>query len=116
MKHNYEKLKIWNDGLTLATTLFKITMQLPVEEKFGLINQMRRAAYSDPSNIVEGASRSTNKSFGQFLSIALGSLAELHTQMLICHSVGYLNEDMTTQTVKEIVKQKNAIRKFQDTL
>jgi four helix bundle protein len=111
-QHNYEKLKIWEDGINLAVDIFQITKSLPDEEKFGMINQMRRAGYSVSSNIAEGESRNSDKSFNQFLNISQGSLGELHTQTIICNRIGYLSENDSMQLISEIKKIKTVSINF----
>jgi four helix bundle protein len=115
-QHNYEKLKIWEDRMDLAEKIFIMTKKLPEDEKFGLTSQMRRAGYSIPSNIAEGAGRNTDKSFNSFLNISQGSLGELHTQTLLCERVGYLVKEDTEVLISEIKKIKNGIHKFQEVL
>jgi len=76
----------------LVTLVYEISISFPKEETFGITSQMRRAAISIPSNIAEGASRQSNKEYIQFLYIALGSVMELETQLVITYNLGYLNE------------------------
>lgn len=76
---------------------------------------MRRAAISIPSNIAEGASRQSNKEYIQFLYIALGSVMELETQLVITYNLGYLNEkkfDSLSKEVSEIRKMLNGLIKY----
>jgi hypothetical protein len=70
MEYQFEKLKIWQMGMDMAQQIYVVTKQFPDEEKFGLIAQMRRAAFSVPSNIAEGKGRFHTKEFIQFLYIA----------------------------------------------
>ncbi len=69
--------------MTLVKVVYELTQNFPMEEKFGLAQQMRRAAVSIPSNIAEGAARSSAKEYAYFLNVARGSLAELDTQLQI---------------------------------
>lgn len=71
--HRYKDLKFWQLSRTFCSDIYIITKSFPDDEKFGLISQLRRASVSIPSNIAEGASRSSNKDFNRFLTIALGS-------------------------------------------
>ena len=95
--HNYKNLHIWQEGITLAQKIYEITGSFPTYEKYGIVSQMTRAAVSIPSNIAEGAGRSSNKDFANFLSIAMGSTFELHTQITICERVGYIDAETTKQ-------------------
>ena len=77
--------------MTLA--VYKITKTLPEEEKFGLVSQMRRAAYSVPMNLAEGANRLNTKEYRQFVGIAKGSAGELKYQILLAKDLGYITVD-----------------------
>lgn len=81
MVRSFRDLEVWQIGLDLVETVYRLTAQFPKSELFGLTAQMRRAAVSIPSNIAEGQARSSSKEFLHFLSYALGSLAELETQL-----------------------------------
>jgi four helix bundle protein len=89
---SYRQLIVWQKSMDLVVRVYGYTQQFPAEEKFGLISQMRRAAVSIPSNIAEGRGRNTRKDFIQFLHVALGSLAELETQLDVACRVLYLKE------------------------
>ena len=78
-------------GMTLA--IYKITKTFPEEEKFGLVSQMRRAAYSVPMNLAEGANRLNTKEYRQFVGIAKGSAGELKYQILLAKDLGYITVD-----------------------
>ncbi len=90
----HKDLDVWNEGIGLVLEVYKIVKQFPIEEKFGLSDQIRRSAISIPSNIAEGAARNSKKEFLQFLFIALGSLSELETQLIIAKKLEYLEEEM----------------------
>jgi len=75
--------------MNLVESVYRFTCELPRDETFGLCSQMRRAAISVPSNIAEGAARSTSKELHQYLMVANGSLSELDTQIEICRRLGY---------------------------
>lgn len=75
------------------TRIYSITSKYPSEEKFGIVQQMRRSAVSIPSNIAEGAARNSSKEFIQFLYIALASLSELETQLIISKNLKFIFDD-----------------------
>ncbi|MDP1545815.1 MAG: four helix bundle protein [Anaerolineales bacterium] len=93
---SYRDLLIWQKGIALVKRIYQETAQFPDTERYGLTNQMRRAAVSIPSNIAEGQARQHSGEFRQFLFIALGSIAELETQILISQDLGFLSEEIST--------------------
>ena len=86
-------LEAWKEAMALVKVVYEVTQTFPKDEMFGLIAQMRRAAVSVPSNLAEGAARTGQKEFAQFLSIARGSLSELETQLLIAVELGYVKRE-----------------------
>jgi len=91
--HNLKELKIWNKAIDLAVEVYRVTSSFPVEEKFGLTSQSRRAVVSISSNIAEGAGRTSAKEFKYFLGIANGSSFELQTQLFISNKLGFINAE-----------------------
>jgi len=102
----HKDLNAWKNSIELVTAIYKITESYPKEEKYGLVDQIRRSAVSLPSNISEGAARGHNKEFVQFLYIALGSLSELETQLIISKNLSFLNAD----NFEQLVNKMNVIR------
>ena len=80
---NFKKYTVWQKGITLVKKIYLFSISLPVDEKYGLVSQIKRATVSIPSNIAEGCSRNSEKEFKRFLEIALGSAFELETQLII---------------------------------
>ncbi len=95
------KLEVWRSAMVLVKMIYEVTGTFPRHEQFGLVSQMRRAAVSIPSNIAEGAARTSRKEMGQFLSISKGSLSELDTQIRIAEMLGYLKDSAELQTQLE---------------
>ena len=103
----YQDLSVWKKSMSVSVSVYELTKQLPKEETYGLISQMRRAAVSIASNIAEGHGRRSKGDFDRFLSIANGSKAELETQLLLCELLKYLkNEEIKNlmDDLKEIGK------------
>ena len=88
---SYKDLLVWQRALAFAVDVYRVTRLFPREEVYGLTSQIRRAAVSLPSNIAEGHARNTDPAFANHLDIALGSAAELETQLTIAREVGYLS-------------------------
>jgi len=88
-----EELDVFRLSHSLALEIFKLTKTFPEEEKFGLISQMRRAAYSIPMNLMEGAHRLGSKEYRQFVSIARGSAGEIKYQLLLGRDLKYISKD-----------------------
>ncbi len=93
MEKPHKKLEVWKQSMELVIKLYKIIEGFPKEEKYILIDQIKRSAISIPSNIAEGAGRHTKKEFINFLHIAQGSLSELDTQLEIALRSDYLTND-----------------------
>ena len=94
--NGFRDLEVWQLAKSIAIDIYKITENFPSKEQFGLTNQIRRCAVSISSNICEGSARGSNADFARFISIALGSLAELENQLIIALEIGFLkNEDYT---------------------
>lgn len=82
--------------MNLVQSVYEAVAIFPQEERYGLTSQMTRSAVSIPSNIAECAGRNTNREFTHFLSIAMGSMFELETQLLIAERVGYIDNVKST--------------------
>ena len=87
--HRYRDLKFWSESKELSVEVYRMTTGFPKEEKFGIVDQMRRASVSIPSNIAEGSSRNSNKDFNRFLGYSMGSAYELETQLEISKDLGF---------------------------
>lgn len=114
--HNYKKMKIWNQSISLSTLIYQNTKSFPKEELFGLSNQMRRSAISIPSNIAEGSGRNSDKDFNHFLSIALGSCFELETQIMISRNLSYIDELLFADLSGKIIALQKMIYRFKNKL
>jgi len=89
---NFEKLDVWRKAIDFADLVYASTRDFPPDERFGLTNQMRRAAVSVSSNIAEGSARVSRPDFARFLEIATGSLFEVVSQSFIGRRQGFLAE------------------------
>lgn len=89
---NFEKLEVWQKGIEFADLIYTCTRRFPAEERFGLTNQMRRAAVSVSSNVAEGCSRNSKVDFARFVEISTGSIFEAASQAFIARRQGFLTE------------------------
>ena len=80
---SYKELEIWKKGIDIVNCVYKATSTFPKEELYGITAQMRRSSVSIPANIAEGFARQHNREYRQFLYVALGSCAELETQIIV---------------------------------
>lgn len=99
---DHKDLDAWKQAMDLVEDIFKVTRKLPGEDKYGLAAQLQRAAVSIPSNISEGSARRSSKEFLNFLSISLGSAAEVETQLLIIKRLGYDDVDQSLKQVNRV--------------
>ena len=110
----YSNLLVWQKAIGLVTDIYKLTATFPAEERFGLSSQARRAAVSIPSNIAEGHGRKASGAYMNHISIALGSLMELETQIQIAFRLNLMSEitpsELLTKT-DEIGKMLSGLKK-----
>ena len=90
---NYKELTVWKRGIELVKAVYIISKQFPSEENFGIISQITRAAVSIPANIAEGNSRNSDKDYGRFLQIALGSAFEVQTYLIIAKDMNWAKNE-----------------------
>ena len=112
----FKNLKIWQEAVKIVLEVYKLTKQLPDEEKFGLVSQMRRCSVSIPSNISEGSSKSTDKHFNKYLEVSLGSAFEWETQLIIALNENYLSEEKFKELEQKIKQIQKMISSFQSRL
>lgn len=113
---NHKELEVWKRSVDLVIKIYDICSDLPKDEKYGLISQMKRAVISIPSNIAEGCARESTKECVRFLDIANGSLSELETRLIITEKLKYSKtEKMIKEEVmiirKMIYKLKEALKR-----
>jgi len=89
----YERFEAWRKVHTLALKVYQATRAWPVQERFGLVAQVRRAAVSVPTNIVEGSTKRGRVEFGRYLDVSLGSMAELGYLLRFARDVGLLDAE-----------------------
>ena len=109
---SYKDLEVWQVSLELVKAIYKITGKFPSSERFGLTQQIRRAAVSIPSNVAEGQYRNSAKEFKQFLSVSLGSAAELETQLIIAGEIDYLSVEESTFLLNILERIMKMLRKL----
>ena len=88
----FQELIVWQKAHAVTLAIYKETAKFPKEEQYSLTSQIRRSSNSVPTNIAEGSARESGREFHQFLSVALGSAAELEYQLLLARDLGYLSE------------------------
>lgn len=102
----FRDLLIWKKSMLLVSKIYTCTKSFPKEELFGLTSQIRKCSISIPSNIAEGYGRGSNAELVRFLSIAIGSLFELQTQIEIAYNIEYLEEQLFKNYTKTPVNLK----------
>ncbi|MFP7658060.1 MULTISPECIES: four helix bundle protein [Chryseobacterium] len=106
--HNFEKLLFWQKSIQLAKKVYLVCVDLPKDEKFGLISQIKRSVVSIPSNIAEGAGRNNDREFYHFLGIANASSFELQTQLILTREL----ELLSVEKVDSLISQLNEIQRM----
>lgn len=114
--HRFKDLEIWKRSRVFCSSIYQVTSNFPESEKFGLTNQLRRAAVSIPSNIAEGSSRKSNKDFARFLQITLGSAFEIETQLLIASDLKFISDEDLESLLNELNSIIKMTSKFNSSL
>ncbi len=116
---DFRDLDVWKLGKEIVVDVYRASKEFPKEEMYGLVSQLRRATVSVPSNIAEGFNRQHNKEYRQFLYIALGSCAELETQLEVSCELGYLKKEIVILLLEKIKREcrmlHNLIKKINET-
>ena len=113
---SYQQLKVWQSGMELAKSAHLLTQKFPKDELYGLTSQIRRAAVSIPANIAEGHARDSTKEFLHHISIALGSLAEVETLLVLAESFGYVDTAAVAALLQNTDEEGKMLRGLQKTL
>jgi len=113
---DFRKLTVWQKGHALALDVYGATSRFPRDEMYSLTSQMRRSAYSVPSNLAEGCCRRTDKEFGRHVQIAMGSASELEYFLLLARDLTYLSQADHTRLEKAVVEVKKMLAGLLHTL
>lgn len=100
---DFRKYEVYTNAIEFAIQIYQQTMTFPDSEKFGLTNQLRRAAVSISANISEGSGRNTTKEFAHFVSISKGSSNECETLLSIAYRLGFIEHDAHQKLVGKII-------------
>lgn len=106
---DHTKLKAFELADEVALLIYQITSSFPKEEMYGLTSQMRRAAVSVPSNIVEGCARGSQADYLRFLTIAFGSLRELHYQLNLSIRLGFLGSQDSSLIEQKVIEAEKVL-------
>ena len=110
MVRTYRDLIAWQKAYALCLAIYRVTKTFPVDERFGLVIELRKTARSVQANIAEGRHRPTAADYLRFLGHSIGSVAELETQICLARDLGYLRDDELMERVREVDRLVNALR------
>ncbi len=113
---SYRDLIVWQQAMDLAALVYNLTREFPKHEQYGLTSQLCRAAVSVPSNIAEGHARDSTKEYLHHVSFAMGSLAEVETQILLAERLGYLTSDAVNAAITKTAELGRRLRSLQQSL
>jgi len=100
----FQDLKVWQRGHTLVVAVYRLTTNFPVEERFGIVAQLRRAILSVPTNIAEGSKRRSGPEYAHFLNIAEGSLAEAEYLLIVGRDLNFATATVIQPLLDEITE------------
>ena len=113
---SFEKLNVWKESILLVGSIYKMTNSFPIEEKFGLTNQIKRASISISSNLAEGMTRNTKKDKGRFINISYGSTMEVLNQLIIAKELDYISEENYLSLRSKIEKISNMLNSLKKSI
>lgn len=113
---DFRTFDFWEDGINLSVAINNLTKTFPVEERFALADQLRRAASSIPSNIAEGAGRGSIADFSHFIDIAIGSSYETETQLIIAERSGYITQLESSALISKLQSIERRLTAFKKSL
>jgi carbamoyl-phosphate synthase large subunit len=108
MATDFRDLRVWEESMVLAEQVYRLTRDLPADERFGLSSQLKRAAVSVPSCIAEGNARRSTRDYMRFLYMSMGSLAEIHTQLVLAIRLGFID----IATAKSCLDKQHTVAKL----
>jgi len=114
MERTFERLAVWQKSRQLVKNVYQLIAQLPLQEKYGLSDQMRRSVISIPSNLAEGSGRISYREKAHFCEIAYGSMMELSCQLILAVDLGFFAEEDTVESqmlIDELDRQLCAFRR-----
>ncbi|NOT67461.1 MAG: four helix bundle protein [Methylophilaceae bacterium] len=114
--NSYRDLLVWQKSIDLTVIVYALTMTFPKTEIFGLSSQLQRASVSIPSNIAEGHARDSTKEYLRFISIAVGSLAEVETQLIIASKLQFINKETLGEQLEKTGEIGRMLRGLQKSL
>ncbi len=113
---HYKDLEVWKDARKLVKEIYQLTSDFPKSEVYGLTSQINRCAVSIPSNIAEGCARFSDKDTKKFIDIAIGSIAELDTQLILADDLGFAEYSTNlSNLVNKVSALLQGLRKYVDT-
>ncbi len=115
-KTSYKDIEVWQKSIKLVELVYTFAKLLPVEEKYILVDQIKRASVSIPSNLAEGQRRFSKKEMARFASMSLGSTAELETQLILCRNLYGIDVQLLLDECESISRMLLALIKSQRTL
>ncbi len=113
---SFKELEVFKLSVKYVKSIYQITASYPKEEKYGLVSQMRDAAISIPSNIAEGSGRRTARDRKYFIDIAIASLYETHSQLIVSEALNYIKKEKLDSAEPFIEKLKAKLIAYQNSI
>jgi|SRR5690348_17906166 len=113
---HFRELEVWQIAMSLAKCVYELTSSFPKEERYGLSSQLQRCAVSIPSNIAEGNARASMRDYARFVSMALGSSAELQTQLLLSAELGLGDESVRARAMESCERVGQMLQRLRQAL